>query len=184
MVVMKRLAILAFCGAGLVSAADPSEVHPGLTEVHNVYLLKMSKGFDQYLANHLTGERIFQVVTDPKLADTLITEQIGETFEAKMGELYPPPETEKQRAAKAEKAEKAEKAKKASETDKKKSDAAEEEMQANLLTDTVNKLSAPGAGSFGRAKGMVFLVDAKTKQVIWSAYDLPRDATSKELDRA
>jgi hypothetical protein len=146
-----------------------------------VYLLKMSKGFDQYLANHLTGERIFQVVTDPKLADTLITEQIGEGFEAKMGELYPPPETEKERAAKAEKAEKA---KKAAETDKKKPDAAEEEMQANLLTDTVNKLSAPGAGSFGRAKGMVFLVDAKTKQVIWSAYDLPRDATSKELDRA
>jgi hypothetical protein len=168
MVVMKRLAILAFCGAGLVSAAD-------LSEVHNVYLLKMSKGFDQYLANHLTGERLFRVVTDPKLADTVITEQIGEGFEAKLIELYPPPETEKA---------KAEKAKKAEADKSKKPDSAGEEVQANLMTDTVNKLAAPGAGSFGRAKGMVFLVDAKSKEVIWSAYDLPKDTTSKQLDRA
>ncbi len=37
--------------------------------------------------------------------------------------------------------------------------------------------------SFGRAKGMVFLVDAKSKQVIWSAYELPKDTTSRQLDR-
>ena len=156
---MKRLATLAFCAAGMASAAD-------LTEVHNVYLLKMSKGFDQFLANRITGGRVFQVVTDPKLADTIITEQIGEAFQAKFDELFPPPETEK--PAKPEKPEKAEQA--------------EDTGDAGLVTDTVNKLSNP-ASAFSRAKGMVFLVDAKSKQVVWSAYGLPKDSTSKELDR-
>ncbi len=85
---MKRLAILVPFLAALASAAE-------LSDVHNVYLLKMSKGFDQYLANHLTSSKVFQVVTDPKLADTVITEQIGEGFEAKLDELFPPPEAEK-----------------------------------------------------------------------------------------
>jgi hypothetical protein len=30
---------------------------------------------------------------------------------------------------------------------------------------------------------VVFLVDAKSKQVIWSSYDVPKDSSSKELDR-
>ena len=144
-----------------------------LSEVHTVYLLKMSKGFDQYLANRLTNDKVFQVVTDPKLADAILTEQIGEGFQAKLDELYPPPEPPE--AAKPEPA-KPEKGKPA-----KGEEVADD--TASLMTDTVNKLSNPGANSsFGRARGMVFLVDAKSKQVIWSAYDMPKDATSKELD--
>src|SRR6266498_3415335 len=56
---MKRLAFLFSCSAALACAAD-------LSNVHNVYLLKMTKGLDQYLANRLTGDHVFQVVTDPK----------------------------------------------------------------------------------------------------------------------
>src|SRR5262245_17416748 len=96
---MKRLAILVSCTAALVSAGD-------LAEVRNVYLLKMPKGFDQYLANQLTNGKVFQVVTDPKLADAIITDQIGENFQAKMDELYPPPEPPKEEKEPAEKAEK------------------------------------------------------------------------------
>jgi hypothetical protein len=44
---MKRLALLFSCTATLVCAAD-------LPGVHTVYLLKMSKGLDQFLANRLT----------------------------------------------------------------------------------------------------------------------------------
>src|SRR5690349_21144465 len=84
---MKRLALLVSCSAALASAAD-------LAGVRNVYLLPMAKGFDQHLANHITGERLFQVVTDPKLADTIITDHIGESFQAKLDELYPPPDEE------------------------------------------------------------------------------------------
>jgi hypothetical protein len=29
----------------------------------------------------------------------------------------------------------------------------------------------------------VFLVGTKSRQVLWSIYDLPKDASSKELDR-
>jgi hypothetical protein len=156
---MKRLAILVSCTAVLASAAD-------LAEVHNVYLLRMAKGFDQYLANHLTSGKVFQVVTDPKLADTIITEQLGEAFEAKFNELFPPPEPE------------------VPVKDEKGKPAKDEEASAEnaLITDTVNKLDKP-VSSFGRAKGMIFLVDAKSKQVIWSAYDLPKDSTSKALDQ-
>ena len=139
---MKRLAVFVTCAA-LAGAAD-------LSTVHNVYLLKMSKGLDQFLANRLTNEHVFQVVTDPKLADAILTDQIGEGFEAKLDELYPPPEPVK--PAKPEKTEKPAKP--------------DEESTASLITDTVNKLSNPGStSSFGRGKGMVFLVDAKTKQV-------------------
>jgi hypothetical protein len=35
----------------------------------------------------------------------------------------------------------------------------------------------------GHTKGTVFLVDAKSRQVVWSVYELPKDATSKESDR-
>jgi hypothetical protein len=153
---MRRLATLCLFAAGITSAAE-------LTAVHNVYLLKMSKGFDQYLANHLVGGRVFQVVTDPKLADTIITEQIGESFQAKMDELFPPPE-----AVKPEPPPKPEKS--------------EDAADPGMFTDTVNKLPAP-TSAFSRAKGMVFLVDTKSKQVIWSAYGLPKDSSSKELDR-
>ena len=44
---MKRLALLFSCSAALVCATD-------LASVHTVYLLKMSRGLDQFLASRLT----------------------------------------------------------------------------------------------------------------------------------
>jgi hypothetical protein len=161
MVSMKRLVFLGLCAAALLSAAE-------LSAVRNVYVLRMAKGLDQYLANHLTNGHVFQVVTDPKLADAVLTDQIGEGFQAKLDELYPPPESEK--PAKPEK-------------DEKEKDAEVSPEAAGLLGDTVNKLANPASSSsFGRAKGIIFLVDSKSKQVIWSSYDLPKDSTSKQLD--
>jgi hypothetical protein len=162
---MKRLALLVFATAVFVSAAD-------LPAVRSVYVLKMSRGFDQYLANRLTGGHVFRVVTDPKLADAVLTDQIGEAFQTRLNELYPPPEPEKPK-----KPEKPEKPAKPANPD------VEDELESRpMLTDTVNKL-APVNSVFGRGKGMVFLVDPKSKEVIWSSYNLPKDSTSKELDR-
>jgi hypothetical protein len=153
---MKRLAFLFSCSAALACAAD-------LSSVHKVYLLKMSKGLDQYLANRLTSDHLFLIVTDPKLADAVFTDQIGEGFQAKLEELFPAPETDKPAPKPKPKP--------------------EEEEASPLLGDTVNKLSNPAANSgFGRAKGTVFLVGAKSRQVIWSAYQPSRDGTSQELD--
>jgi hypothetical protein len=43
-----------------------------LSGVHSVYLLPMSRALDPYLANRLTNQRVFQVVTDSKLADAVV----------------------------------------------------------------------------------------------------------------
>jgi hypothetical protein len=169
---MKRFVFLGLSAAALLSAAD-------LSGVRNVYVLRMPRGLDQYLANHLTNGHVFQVVTDPKLADAILTDQIGEGFQAKFDELFPPVE----KAEKPEKAEPSEKADKKEKAEQAESDLPPEARA--LLGDTVNKLANPASNSnFGRAKGIVFLVDAKSKQVIWSSYDLPKDSTSKELDRS
>ena len=85
---MKRLALLFSCTATLVCAAD-------LASVHTVYLLKMARGLDQFLANRLTTDHVFQIVTDPKLADAIFTDQIGEGFQMKLEEIFPTPETRK-----------------------------------------------------------------------------------------
>ena len=154
---MKRLALLFCCSAALGCAAD-------LAGVHTVYLLKMSKGLDQFLASSLASNHVFQVVTDPKNADAVFTDHIGEDFQAKLEELFPTPET-----VKPEPPPKAEKA---------------DDSVNPILGDTVNKLSSPASNSsFGRARGTVFLVDAKSRQVVWSAYQPPKGVTPKDIDR-
>jgi hypothetical protein len=62
-----------------------------LSEVHTVYLLHMGNSLDQYLANRLTATGLLQVVTDPQKADAIFTDSIGQEFESRMDELYPPP---------------------------------------------------------------------------------------------
>ena len=162
MEVMKRLLLLLSCSAALLTGAE-------LSGVHTVYVLPMSKGLDQYLANRLTNDHLFQVVTDPKLADAFLTDRVGESLQAKLEEIFPPPAPEKPApsAAKVSKADKD-----------------MEPLTNPMLGDTVNKLAAVGtSNSFGRGKGTVFLVDAKSRQVVWSAYQLPKGSSSKELDR-
>ena len=165
MEVMKRLLLLLSCSGALLGGAE-------LSGVHTVYVLSMSKGLDQYLVNRLTNGHVFQVVTDPKLAATFLTDRVGESLQAKLEEIFPPPAPEKPAPA-------AEKEPKADKADKDK-----EPPSNSLVTDTVNKLATPGANSsFSRGKGTVFLVDAKSRQVVWSVYDLPKGSSAKELDR-
>lgn len=61
-----------------------------LVRVKSVYMLPMSNGMDQYLANHLLAADLYVVVTDPKAADAVFTDSLGPAFERKMTELYPP----------------------------------------------------------------------------------------------
>lgn len=140
-----------------------------LASVRTVYLLPMGGGLDQYLANQLTRAHIFQVVTDPKRADAVLTERIGPMFEARMDELYPPPPTGEEKKAEAKK-------------EKEK----EEETAAEALGgDAVNRLEPVGQMAvFGRGKGTVFLVDAKSREVLWSAFEKPAGQGSLESERA
>ena len=130
---MKALPILAvFATLACAQNAGPK----------TVYILPMSAGLDQYLAQWLTKDHIMQVVADPKAADVVMTDRLGEAFEEKMKEIRP-------------------------DDDKKKKD-----------DDTHNgyRSSTP--------HGTIFIVDAKTRHVLWSDYQKPpRTNSDSELNR-
>lgn len=156
---MKRLSILLLLCSALACAAD-------LAGVHSVYILPMRNGLDQYLANRLTNGGVFRVVTDPKLADAVLTDHIGETFESQLEDMSPKPEPVKKVAPPPKKEGEAPKS------------------GPGPLIDTETKLHNPAQNStFGRTKGTVFLVDQKSRQVLWSVFDQPKGSESKELDR-
>lgn len=161
---MKRFVPLLFCAALLAPAAE-------LSAVRKVYLLPMQHGMDQFLANRVTNLHLFEVVTDPMLADAFFTDHLGEGFEARMTDLTtppPPPSTESK--AKAE--------------DTPTTTATAPSSPMSMLGDTVNKLANPSTNStFSRGKGTLFLVDTKSKEVVWSMYAPPRDSSGKEMDR-
>jgi hypothetical protein len=83
--------------AAAASAADPPK-YPDLVYVRQIYIAPMASGFDQYLANRLTQGGRFQVVTDPQIAEAILTDRIGESFEAYFATLYPPPKPETENA--------------------------------------------------------------------------------------
>jgi hypothetical protein len=155
---MKRLLLLLASGGALMCA--------DLANVRSLYVLPMSHGLDQYIANRLTNEHVFTIVTDPKLADAVLTDRVGTSLQTKLADLLQPAATEKPEP-------------KADQKDK------EGEPKAlPSLAESMSQTSRPAdSSSIGRSKGTVFLVDTKSRQVVWSAYDLPKDTSSKELDR-
>jgi hypothetical protein len=156
------LAVL-FCAAAVASENQQ------LKQIQSVYILPMSSGMDQYLANKITGQALFHVVTDPQKADAIFTDRIGESFERKLEELYPPPKPLKPEKTKKEGEEK-DAAAKAEQADAAKSPAATE------------PISHP-ASSFSRGKGTFFLVDRKSRAVIWSTYDRAPNSQADTLDK-
>lgn len=153
---MKLAAVLlsGFLGCAICGAASAE-----LAQVRSVYLFPMANGLDQYLANRLTNLGVFQVVTDPKKADAVLTDRLGVAFESRLAELYPEPAPPKPPA------------------EAKKKEGQEEKQEA------ASKAEPPRASSFSRAKGTIFLVNAKARTVLWSIYAQPRNATPAELDR-
>src|ERR1700733_9072269 len=81
------LLLLLSCAAAL-SAAD-------LGNVHTVYVLPMAHGLEQYLANVLTNEHVFVIVTDPKMADAVFTDHVGAALQEKLDTMLAPPPPEK-----------------------------------------------------------------------------------------
>ncbi|HUB77572.1 MAG TPA: hypothetical protein VMB03_02190 [Bryobacteraceae bacterium] len=152
---IKLFLLLLACWAAVASA-------PGLDSVHNVYVLPMAHGLEQYLANILTGEHIFVIVTDPKMADAVLTDHVDSALQNKLDTLLAPPPEPAKGGDKADK----------------------DEAPKGSIFEPANKVENPAENSsLGRSRGMVFLVGTKSRQVLWSVYDLPKDSTSKELDR-
>ncbi|MGA3202700.1 MAG: hypothetical protein ABSF12_09420, partial [Bryobacteraceae bacterium] len=67
-----------------LSVAHAGDVaRPELAEIKTVYLLPMSNALDQFLAIRLTKGGVVQVVTDPKLADAILSDYVGTGLEEK-----------------------------------------------------------------------------------------------------
>jgi hypothetical protein len=154
-------AILLSCAAlATAGSAAPDSSPAALGSVGKVYLLSMSRGLDQYLANRITNVGLMEVVTDPALAEAVMTDSIGKGFEDRMAQLYPaakPPEAPKK--------------------------AGEKEEDSPAATAAAQPVKATVTG-WGHGKGNIFLVDVKARQVLWSTYDLASDGSSRELDRS
>jgi hypothetical protein len=165
---MKRLLCLLLGSGALACAGD-------LSTAKTVYVLSMPRGMDQYLANRLTNGHILQVVTDPKRADVFISDRVGEAFQAQLDVIFPPPEPEKDK----EKLKAA-----AKDKDAKEADGDPLTPTNSMFGPTVNKLSNPAlVSNFARNKGTIFLVDAQSREVLWSVYEPPKSFSSKDLDR-
>jgi len=135
-------------------AAQPA---PQVAKVRTVYLLPMSGNLDQYLANRLTSSGTFQVVTDPQKADAIFTDRLGDAFHARLLEFYPDPPAAKaeEKPVKEEKEEK------------------EEKVQA-VVPAVPDEAATPRTMAFARGKGNIFLVDGRTRTVLWSYYEETR----------
>jgi hypothetical protein len=172
MVIIMKWAVPLLC---CLSAAYGAELIAGRT----VYLMPMGRGLDQFIANRLTRTHVLQVVADPAKADVIFTDQVGAALEERLKELNPPPpdpEAEKKREAKAAAAKEA--------AAQRRSDGSMASVPPpSLMADTVNKADKVGTmGGYGRGRGTVFLVDVKSGQVLWSAFEKPKNATAHELD--
>jgi hypothetical protein len=109
-----------------------------------VYILPMAAGLDQYVAQWLTKDHIMQVVADPRTAEVVMTDRLGEAFEQKMKEIHP-------------------------DTDK---------------SDKKSDETAPHTFHSAKPVGTIFLVDAKSRQVLWSDYQKPpRSNSDSDLNR-
>lgn len=137
-----------------------------LANIKSVYVLPMTSGIDQYLANRLLADQVLVVTTDPNAADAVLTDSIGPAFEKKLTELYPPPappEPEKKEAEKKDK---------------------EDEDKESKPRDIIGKEEpVVRTSSFRKGRGVVFLVDRRTRQVVWSTHERPKDTSAEQLDR-
>ncbi len=144
----------------VLAAAAFASVNPQLHEVKRVYILAMGSGMDQYLANQLTNAGLFEVVTDPKRADAIVTDSVGESFQKKLDDLYAPPPAPKN-------------------SDSSAPDTAKKDGLAGLDFGA----GTTHSGSFGRGKGTFFVVDRNSRTVLWSVYERPKNSTPGELSK-
>jgi hypothetical protein len=76
-----RTFLIAFGAMALFAEA------PGGTR--SVYILPMAGGLDQFLAGQLTRDHVMQVVADPKTANVVLTDRLGEAFERRLVKIHP-----------------------------------------------------------------------------------------------
>ena len=167
------------CSITVLAAAGSGSVNPQLHQVKRVYILAMGSGMDQFLANQLTKAGIFEVVIDPKSADAIVTDNVGEQFEKKLDDLYPPPPKAPLQA------------KSATDATKPAADAGSTVDVGDSSPDgkpsSKEAVDFSGGGnrinSIGRGKGNYFVVDRNSRAVLWSIYERPKNSSPGELTK-
>ena len=123
-----------------------------LSQVQTIYLMPMANGFDQYLANRLRAVSQIRIVTDASKADAIFTDKIGLAFEARLDEM--------EFAA------------------KEKIAAAAPPVPGESQS---MKLAPKVVSSIGRGRGTYFLVDRRSRIVLWSSFHKAKDAQPKNM---
>jgi hypothetical protein len=145
----------------IASLAAQNAPHAELARVQSVYVLPMASGYHQHLTDQLGKLGLFQIVTDPLRADSILTDRLGDAFESRLNEL----DTEARRRAPAPEP--------AAKTDGKEGGGNQQlELAARPLTSAI-----------ARGKGTIFLVDRGSRRVLWSTYRRAKSSLPDDLQR-
>jgi hypothetical protein len=125
-----------------------------MAEVKTVYVLPMSSSLDQFVAMHLTTDHV-QVVTDPKRADAILCDRLGATLDDKLDELYG-----------------------------KTAPAPVKKLDSDAAKKGLSDDDKPAAQPVAHARGTVFLIDRRTRNVLWSFYERPKGFSPDDLNKA
>ena len=148
---MRTLALLV--STTLATMIGFAQGNAELSQVQTIYLMPMANGFDQYLANRLRAVNQIRIVTDASKADAIFTDKIGLAFEARLDEM--------EAAA------------------KEKIAAAAPPVPGESLPGM--KLAPRVVSSIGRGRGTYFLVDRRSRVVLWSSFHKAKDAQPKNM---
>ena len=123
-----------------------------------VYFWPMTSAFDQYLAQEASGGGVLNVTVDPKNASAVMTDRIDGKFLEGLDEVFPLPEDPT-------------------------TEAEDEEEASSDSIEGDFRLQRPANLPVGRPRGTLFLVDVKTRNVLWSTFLKEFDATPDRLQR-
>jgi hypothetical protein len=121
--------------------------------VKTVYVLPMSNALDQFLAIRLTTGNVLQVVTDPQKADAILTDHIGAGLDKQLDDLYGS-----------------------------KTPAPPPPPDDSKDKDSMHDSARPVIQPISRARGTIFLIDRKSRNVAWSLYERPKNTSPDEIN--
>lgn len=150
-----------------------------LGSVGTIYVLPMASGMEQFLAHQVAKQGLYEVTTDPLRADAFLSDFVGTTFELRVEELIKTARDKQEKEAEEQARKEAEKSGTAPKKAAKKDE--DEEAQGGFQ---VEGSGAARVGGFGRGKGNIFLIDAKTRRVLWTGFDIPKNTRAEALQKS